>query len=65
MYRNMYVEAYKNSIHNEMNIEVMLCHVHHIYAALGCVIQDIEFMVGNILAGKEEKKMYKPRMSLP
>lgn len=28
----------------------MLCHVNHIYAALGCVIQDIEFMVGNMMS---------------
>jgi hypothetical protein len=41
MYRNIYVEAYKNSLKNQNNLETMLCHVHHIYSALGCVIQDV------------------------
>lgn len=33
----------------------MLIHVHHIYSALGCVIQDIEFMVGNMLSQEKVK----------
>lgn len=28
---------------------MMLIHANHIYAGLGCIIQDIEFMVGNVL----------------
>lgn len=63
MFRNSYIENYKNSIQENSTVEMMLCHVNHIYAALGCVIQDIEFMVGNMLT--QEEKIKKERASMP
>lgn len=55
MFRNIYVESYKKALRNESTIESMLVHVHHIYSALGCVIQDIEFMVGNMISQDKVK----------
>lgn len=41
MFRNIYIEAYKNAIQQSSTLEMMLIHVNHIYAGLGCIIQDI------------------------
>lgn len=34
----------------DSTLEVMLVHVNQVYALMGCLLQDIEFMVGNTLS---------------
>lgn len=41
MFRNIYIEAYKNAIQQNSSLEFILIHANHIYAGLGCIMQDI------------------------
>ena len=72
MFRNIYIEAYKNSIQKNSTLEMMLIHANNIYAGLGCILQDIEFMVGNVLTHlnnnnplPKPKQEPKERISMP
>ena len=68
MFRNIYIEAYKNVIRENSNLEVMMCHVNHLYSAMGCILQDIEFMVANMLTSKQgpgSQASDKERINMP
>ena len=45
----------------------MMCHANHLYSAMGCILQDIEFMVANMLSNNSQpsQKSDKERMSMP
>jgi hypothetical protein len=49
MFRNTYLEAYKNSTLDRQDIQYLLGHFTHLYATLGCVLQDLEFQIGKIV----------------
>lgn len=55
MFRNIYIEAYKNVIRDNSSLEVMMCHANHLYSAMGCILQDIEFMVANMIQSKNKQ----------
>lgn len=49
MFRNIYLEAYKSAFYSDTRLEVLMCHLANIYATLGCIVQDMEYMVGKVL----------------
>jgi hypothetical protein len=48
MYRNTYLELYKNTASHEKNPTVLLNHFSQIYNTLGCVLQDLEYQIGRL-----------------
>ena len=50
MYRNTYLELYKNASSNDCSLTLMFAHFTQIYNTLGCVLQDLEFQIGKVLA---------------
>lgn len=50
MFRNTYLELYKTSAASEQGLPHLIAHFTQIYNTLGCVLQDLEFQVGKLLA---------------
>ena len=50
MFRNSYLEMYKTKIHDSSTVEEMFVHFGFIYAAMGSVMQDIEYQLGKVLS---------------
>ena len=66
MFRNIYIEAYKNAIKETSTLEMMMCHANHLYSAMGCILQDIEFMVANMITQvPKATNSQRDRMSMP
>ena len=55
MFRNIYIESYKNAIQQSNSLEMMLLHANYIHSLMGCILQDIEFMIASSLMTKKEE----------
>jgi hypothetical protein len=50
MYRNTYLELYKTNASNNPSLHLLLAHFSHVYNTLGCVLQDLEFHIGQLIS---------------
>ena len=55
MFRNIYLESYKNSIQSNHTLENLLTHFNHAYSALGSILSDLEFAIGKLLSTMDSK----------
>ncbi len=50
MFRNPYLETYKNAVYSDSRLEIIMAHMGQLYKALGCVMQDMEYLGGLLIA---------------